>query len=121
MHTYRYDSFTDFFADKKAVTTIMDVDTGHTHFHHLRPWIACPKPAAELIVDDISADPAADLDVDFVIRQTHVEEDFAGLCKMLRLPVKASVPKFNVTGKKFPLSEEQRPVCLLYYHSHHIT
>jgi hypothetical protein len=126
-------------------------DSGHTHFTNLETWITTKKLAEEMTLDDadVTLGQFSDLDVDFVIRQTHVEEDFAALCKVsgfcraldepiltpatsfqeppsavfkrlvhkmlskiLRLPLKCEVPKFNVTGKKFPLSKAKRPVSL---------
>ena len=66
-------------------------DSGHTHFTNLETWITTKKLAEEMTLDD--ADGAlgqfSDLDVDFVIRQTHVEEDFAALCK-----VSGTLPSF---------------------------
>jgi hypothetical protein len=90
----KFGSVAEFLKDQAAVKTIMHPTSGHTHFHHLRSWIMDPQTKA--------------LNVDFIIRQTNVNEDFARLCSLLQLEVSQNVAPFNVTGKKFEVTKEDR-------------
>ena len=40
--------------------------------------------------------------------QDHLLEDFGQLCRLLQLRPPAEVPKFNVTGKRSSVSDEDR-------------
>ena len=82
----KYDTIDAFLNDKKAVQTIMHPKTGHTHFDHLMRWI-----------HDHHGKP----DIDFFIRQTHVNADFKAFCDTFGLQLAdGTIKPFNVTGEK---------------------
>lgn len=82
----KYDTIDAFLKDKKAVQTIMHPKTGHTHFDHLSRW-----------VNNHNNEP----DIDFYIRQTHVDQDFRAFCDTFNLQIADdTVQPFNVTGTK---------------------
>jgi hypothetical protein len=89
----QFDTFAKFMQSTDAISTIMDPLHGHTHFHHLEPWVCS----------------SGELNVDFVIRQNSVESDFEALCSMLRLEGLRIPQNHNKTGKKFNLHESDRP------------
>lgn len=119
-----YNTFDAFFADKPFVRRIMG-PRGHTHFTHLMDWVQRPQPGQHASSKRTRRRPgrrgkrtsarsdSAPLvtDVDFVIRQTAVDADFARLCALLRidLPASYTIKPFNVTGTKSPVSPEVRP------------
>lgn len=84
----KYDTIDAFLDDKKAVQTIMHPKTGHTHFDHLSRWVSKSKSKNEP-------------DIDFYIRQTHVDQDFRAFCDTFDLQIAdGTVQPFNVTGTK---------------------
>eukprot|EP00937_MAST-01D_sp_MAST-1D-sp2_P001901 g1901.t1 len=110
----RFDSFGAFLRDGDAVRAITAPRGGHTHFLPLRRWICSPR---------------GELDVDFVVRQEHLDEDFACLCSMLGLELEVpggggaaagagdgpapaqslALPKYNCTGSRYQVGDEDRP------------
>ena len=123
-HLTPYNTFDAFFADKRFVRRIMG-PRGHTHFTHLMDWVQRPQPGQHASGKRTrrrrgrwGQRPSARsgrapliTDVDFVIRQTAVDDDFARLCALLRidLPASYTIKPFNVTGTKSPVSPEVRP------------
>ena len=119
-----YDTFDAFFADKRFVRRVMG-PRGHTHFTHLMDWVQRPQPGQHASgkhtrrrrgrrgqrTSARSGRAPLVTDVDFVIRQTAVDADFARLCALLRidLPASYTIKPFNVTGTKSPVSPEVRP------------
>ena len=85
----KYDTIDAFLTDKKAVQTIMHPKTGHTHFDHLPRWVVSKS--------NRNNEP----DIDFYIRQTHVDQDFRAFCDTFDLQIAdGTVQPFNVTGTK---------------------
>lgn len=82
----RFATIDDFLHDEQAVRTIMHPKTGHTHFDHLMRW-----------VHNRNGQP----DIDFYIRQTHVNTDFKAFCRTFDLALdNDTIKPFNVTGEK---------------------
>lgn len=103
----RYKTFAAFWKDKPFVTELMG-PKGHTHFRPLDYWVTSDRSRKESAYWK-TPQPPRTLDVDFVIRQTHVDEDFRRLCECLNIDAPdVPIAKFNVTGDQSGISAALR-------------